>query len=70
MNDRKKYKEKVIQGYFNTKENITVKVFDDVVEIKDRELVAGAEEDLGELILYKQEWEKVKQFMEEVWKKD
>ena len=38
------------------------------LEIKDRESVVGTEEDLGELILYKQEWEKVKQFIEEIWR--
>jgi len=68
MNDRKKYEEKIIQGTFNTKESITVRVYDDVVEITDRELVAGIIEDLGSLILYKPEWEKIKDFIKEVWK--
>ena len=68
MNDRKKYEEKVIQGTFNTKESITVRVYDDVVEITDRELVAGIVEDLGSLILYKPEWEKVSAFIEGIWK--
>ena len=47
MNDRKKYKEKKIQATFDDKEIITVRVYDDVVEIRDEESVAGIIEDLG-----------------------
>ena len=67
---KKEYNEKVIQGAFDTQEFITVTVYKDRVTITDREMGAGdIVQDLGKILLYRSEWDQVKEYIENIWNK-
>lgn len=59
------WKEKEIQAE-EPHEKIEVRVYSDVVEITDTEITSEGRAELGSLVLYLSEWEKVKNYIEEV----
>ena len=66
IGDRKmaeEYSKKVIQGAFDTP--ITVTVYEDRVTITDK--VMGGE--IGKILLYRSDWEQVKEYIESIWKR-
>jgi len=62
--ERKKLGEKIIQRRDNTVDEITVTVFEDMVEIMDSNIMSTEI-----VLLSKEEFEKIAEFVREVWDK-
>jgi len=62
--ERKKLGEKIIQRRDNTVDEITVTVFEDMVEIMDSNMMSTEI-----VLLSKEEFEKIAEFVREVWDK-
>ena len=65
---KKDWIEKEVQASDQT-EKIMVRIWDNLIVIRDTEILPeGKEALLGEVTLYREEWERINEVLKEVWK--